>query len=249
MNEVEGEHGQHAGQQRAQAQSGTSTGLLVSVRTASAGHKVSRHRMNRPADRSRTAKCGARRTDDQRRWGYSPCSFHDASGLPSRQIDPRLRRRRQTMRSWVRSGPAVIRSGPWSDEEIRRYLDATVIPVRLASMGTFPLVQSLWFLPDGLDLWCATQADSRAGPPPPRRRPLRLRGLGGPAALPRGARLRARGAASPRPPPTSCPGSWTATAVPDDSPLAAWLLSRMDTRSPCGSRPRTLASWDYSPRM
>ena len=55
---------------------------------------------------------------------------------------------------------ARIISGPWSETDVLSFLRATVIPVRLASMGTFPLVQSLWFLPDGLDLWCATQADS-----------------------------------------------------------------------------------------
>ncbi len=145
-------------------------------------------------------------------------------------------------------GPVAIRSGPWSDEEIRRYLDATAIPVRLASMGTFPLVQSLWFLPDGLDLWCATQADSvlarrlRAdarcgfevsGDDPPYRG---VRGSGHAALVPEAAA-------------DILPRLLDRYQVAADSPLAAWLLSRMDTEVAVRISPRTMSSWDYSPRM
>ena len=37
--------------------------------------------------------------------------------------------------------------------------------------------------------------------------------------------------------------------VAADSPLAAWLLSRMDTEVAVRISPRTMSSWDYSPRM
>jgi len=37
----------------------------------------------------------------------------------------------------------TVRSGPWSAEQISDYLTATAIPVRLASSGRYPLVQSL----------------------------------------------------------------------------------------------------------
>lgn len=145
-------------------------------------------------------------------------------------------------------GPVVIRSGPWSDEEIRRYLDATVIPVRLASMGTFPLVQSLWFLPDGLDLWCATQSDSvlarrlRADPrcgfevsadAPPYRG---VRGTGHAVLVPEAAV-------------DTLPRLIERYQVGGASPLATWLLSRIETEVAVHITPRTLASWDYSPRM
>lgn len=144
--------------------------------------------------------------------------------------------------------PVRLRSGPWSDDEVRGFLAATVIPVRLASMGSFPMVQSLWFLPDGLDLWCATQADS---------------------VLAR--RLRADGrcgfeVSADEPPYRGVRGTGRATLVPEaasgtlarlieryevaeDSPLAIWLLSRTDTEVAVHVRPGTLASWDYSPRM
>ena len=145
-------------------------------------------------------------------------------------------------------GTVGILSGPWSEAEIRNYLAVTVIPVRLASMGTFPMVQSLWFVPDGLDLWCATQSDS---------------------VLAR--RLRADGrcgfeVSADEPPYRGVRGTGHATlvldaaaetlprlieryAVADDSPLATWLLSRIDTEVAVRVSPRTLASWDYSPRM
>jgi hypothetical protein len=144
--------------------------------------------------------------------------------------------------------PVRLRSGPWSDDEVRRFLAATVIPVRLASMGSFPMVQSLWFLPDGLDLWCATQADS---------------------VLAR--RLRADGrcgfeVSADEPPYHGVRGTGLATLIPeaaagtlarlieryqvaDDSTLATWLLSRTDTEVAVHVRPATLSSWDYSPRM
>jgi hypothetical protein len=145
-------------------------------------------------------------------------------------------------------GPVAIRSGPWSDERIRRYLGDTVIPVRLASMGAFPLVQSLWFLPEGLDLWCATQADSvlarrlrsdarcgfeiSADDPPYRG----VRGSGHATLLPEAAA-------------DILPRLLERYQVAADSPLASWLLSRMDTEVAVRISPRTVSSWDYSPRM
>jgi Pyridoxamine 5'-phosphate oxidase len=143
---------------------------------------------------------------------------------------------------------ARIRSGPWSVAEIRQFLHDTVIPVRLASHGTFPLVQSLWFLPDGLDLWCATQADSvlarrlraddrcgfevSADDPPYRG----VRGTGHASLLPEAAA-------------GTLPRLIQRYHVADDSPLATWLLSRIDSEVAVRIRPRTLSSWDYSPRM
>ena len=143
---------------------------------------------------------------------------------------------------------ARIISGPWSESDVRSFLRATVIPVRLASMGTFPLVQSLWFLPDGLDLWCATQADSvlarrlraddrcgfevSADQPPYRG----VRGTGNATLVPEAAA-------------DTLPRLIERYDVADDSPLAAWLVSRIDTEVAVRISPRTLASWDYSPRM
>ncbi|MCH1610887.1 MAG: hypothetical protein L7S53_06230, partial [Luminiphilus sp.] len=55
----------------------------------------------------------------------------------------------------------TISSGPWDEQEIRDFLSAAVIPVRVASNGSSgPLVQSLWFVPDGTTLRCCTQQSS-----------------------------------------------------------------------------------------
>ena len=51
-----------------------------------------------------------------------------------------------------------VRSGPWSPAEIQAFLDDASIPIRLATAGSYPMVQSLWFLREGEALWCATQA-------------------------------------------------------------------------------------------
>lgn len=144
--------------------------------------------------------------------------------------------------------PVRIRSGPWSETEVRTFLTASVIPVRLASMGTFPMVQSLWFLPDGLELWCATQADSVLA------RRLRADGRCGfevSADEPPYRGVRGSGQATLLPDAAAdiLPRLIDRYAVADDSPLATWLLSRIDTEVAVRISPRTLASWDYSPRM
>jgi Pyridoxamine 5'-phosphate oxidase len=144
--------------------------------------------------------------------------------------------------------PMLIRSGPWSEAEVRSFLAATVIPVRLASMGTFPMVQSLWFLPDGLDLWCATQSDSVLA------RRLRADGRCGfevSADEPpyRGVRGTGHATLLPDAAAETLPRLIERYEVADDSPLATWLLSRIDTEVAVQVSPRALASWDYSPRM
>jgi hypothetical protein len=143
---------------------------------------------------------------------------------------------------------ARIRSGPWSVAEIREFLHATVIPVRLASQGTFPLVQSLWFLPAGLDLWCATQADSVLA--------RRLRadarcGFEVSADAPpyRGVRGTGHAVLVPGAAVDTLPRLIERYQVGGESPLATWLLSRIETEVAVRITPQTLASWDYSPRM
>lgn len=140
------------------------------------------------------------------------------------------------------------RSGPWDDARVRKFLADTVIPVRIASQGAYPVVQSLWFVPVGLTLWCATQADSvlarrleaddRCGfEVAPDSRPYRgVRGTGHGTLVRDGAgqvleRLIDR------------------YLTRNDSDLAQWLLSRVETEVAIKVTPRTLASWDYSGRM
>jgi nitroimidazol reductase NimA-like FMN-containing flavoprotein (pyridoxamine 5'-phosphate oxidase superfamily) len=49
-------------------------------------------------------------------------------------------------------------NGPWSAEKIGSFLDGAIIPMRLAVVAPdgMPLVASLWFVPEGEHLWCAT---------------------------------------------------------------------------------------------
>lgn len=146
------------------------------------------------------------------------------------------------------SRPLTIRSGAWSADQVTTYLAETRIPIRLASHGTFPLVQSLWFTYEDGALWCATQADSVlarrlrrdarcgfeiSGDTPPYRG---IRGTGHAALVPEAAsevlpRLiqRYQGA--------------------EPTALADWLMSRIATEVAIRIDGLTVTSWDYSARM
>lgn len=141
-----------------------------------------------------------------------------------------------------------LRSGPWSAEEVSAYLDATCIPLRIASQGTYPLVQSLWFLRDGAALWCATQADSVLA--------QRLRrddrcGFEVSADAPpyRGVRGTGHATVVPEAAAAILPRLIARYLGPTPGPLADWLLSRIDTEVAVRIDRLTVTSWDYSGRM
>jgi hypothetical protein len=140
-----------------------------------------------------------------------------------------------------------IVSGPWDSSRIAAFLDDTVIPIRIASAGrTAPLVQSLWFLPDGDSVWCCTQAE---------------------------ALLTRRLSANPRcgfevsgdlPPYRGVRGTAKAEMLPDrardilprlieryDAPtsLADWLLSRLDREVAIRLHSLRVTSFDFTTRM
>ncbi len=142
------------------------------------------------------------------------------------------------------------RKGPWSQVEIERHLEQSRIPLRLACNGArgFPLVTSLWFLPDDGRLWCATQRTAHlvshlerdphcafevAPEDPP------YRGV------------RGQGIASLHPE----RGAWLLRRLVErylddpESPFARWLLSRSETETAIGIEPRSLVSWDFRARM
>jgi hypothetical protein len=153
----------------------------------------------------------------------------------------------QTGRMRPTDPPAL--QGPWDAATIERYLDDTVIPVRLATGGrSGPIVQSLWFEHVDGSLWCATQADAlvvrrlerdpRCGfevarDDPPYRG---LRGTGAASVVPEA------GVAVLRRLLTRYLGGTT-------SGLAQWLLARSESEVALRVVPRTLTSWDYSARM
>jgi len=142
-----------------------------------------------------------------------------------------------------------IASGPWGFDEITQFLADSVIPLRLATNGASgPLVQSLWFAPEGTELWCCTQHTS-----------LLTR------RLERDDRVGFEVAAD-APPYRGVRGTGIAH-VSDDrveitlrtlihryqgdetTQLSEWLLSRIESEVTIRIEPRTLSSWDYSPRM
>ena len=141
-----------------------------------------------------------------------------------------------------------IRSGPWTADQIDAHLRSATIPIRLASSGTFPLVQSLWFTFDGTALWCATPRDSLLS-----KRLVRANGIGFEIA-------------GDTPPYFGVRGTGRAQLLPLDAaavlvqlidkylgdrtvPLAKWLLSRLDEEVAIRIDSLTVTSWDYSARM
>lgn len=142
----------------------------------------------------------------------------------------------------------IVRSGPWTTEQITGFLRDAVIPIRLASSGTYPLVQSLWFLHEDSALWMATQTDSVLA--------QRLR---------RDERVGFEVSAD-SPPYRGVRGTGHASIVDDgaahllprlidrylgDAPssLGSWLMSRLDSEIVVRVDQLAVSSWDYSPRM
>lgn len=140
-------------------------------------------------------------------------------------------------------------TGPWSMARIESYLDATVIPVRLATSGRQgPLVQSMWFHRAEGRLWCATQFDAvvvqrlRADPrvgfeiardEPPYRG---VRGQGSAELLPsRGPEILER--------------LIERYLGPGDAPLASWLRSRSAGEVAIAIDAGQWATWDFTRRM
>jgi hypothetical protein len=140
--------------------------------------------------------------------------------------------------------------GPWSRAQVDRYLAQTRVPIRLACNGGagFPVVASLWFVPDGGSLWCATRPSARVA---------RLLEADGRCAFE---------VASERPPYCGVRGQAVASLRRErgadvlhalvhrylDEPgsdFARWLLSRADGETAIEITPRNLVSWDFRRRM
>jgi hypothetical protein len=140
--------------------------------------------------------------------------------------------------------------GPWSHDDIRRFLVETRVPVRLACNGTagHPVLASLWYLPEDGKLWCATQQNARAA-----------------VLLARDARcaFEVSGEAAPY---RGLRGQGVATLHDErgeeilrkllhrylgDSRarFARSLLDRASTETAIAITPQNLISWDYAARM
>jgi hypothetical protein len=141
-------------------------------------------------------------------------------------------------------------SGPWSGDQVGRFLQDVRIPVRLACNGTsgHPVLASLWFLPSDGVLWCATQRDASIA-----------------SLLAQDPRC-AFEVSVEAPPYLGVRGSGFASLHDDRgeeilralidrylgdarSKLARNLLTRVDRETAIAIEPRTLLSWDYRERM
>lgn len=144
----------------------------------------------------------------------------------------------------------TLRSGPWSPTEVEAWLTETVIPIRLGTEGKKgPLVQSLWFQYMDGSLWCATQSDSVLA-----KRVRRSRNIGwevSPDAPPyRGVRGTGIGTIITDPVVVeSTLRSVISRYGQADTPLATWLLGRLNNEIAVRIDDLRITSWDYSPRM
>jgi nitroimidazol reductase NimA-like FMN-containing flavoprotein (pyridoxamine 5'-phosphate oxidase superfamily) len=143
-----------------------------------------------------------------------------------------------------------VHSGPWATAVIEAWLERTVVPLRLATSGNSgPLVQSVWFDYSEGSLWCATQEnsvlarrirrDSKVGwEVSPDMPPYRgVRGKGRAELVDERVRVEA-----------------VLNRLVDrygqaGTPLAEWLVRRIDSEIAVCISDLRVSSWDYSPRM
>ena len=142
------------------------------------------------------------------------------------------------------------RKGPWSTEQIGRFLREFRGPIRLACNGAsgHPVLASLWFVPLDGKLWCATQRTARVV-----------------SHLIRDPRC-AFEVSVESPPYRGVRGPGVATLHEDrgeeilrvlidryledsTSRLARFLLARVEQETAIAIEPQTLVSWDYRERM
>lgn len=140
--------------------------------------------------------------------------------------------------------------GCWDADQATAFASEARIPLRLAINDTagFPLVLSLWFLPEDGAFWCATQgeahvvkrltADDRcafeiAGDTPPYR----------------GIRGKARASLHPERGEEVLRCLLARYGIAEGSRLARSLLARADTEVAIRIVPERMTSWDFSVRM
>jgi nitroimidazol reductase NimA-like FMN-containing flavoprotein (pyridoxamine 5'-phosphate oxidase superfamily) len=142
------------------------------------------------------------------------------------------------------------RKGPWSKNEIERFLQQTQVPLRLACNGAsgHPVIVSLWFVSRGDILWCATQRTASAVSHLRRDRRCAFE-VAQETAPYRG--VRGQGLAQLY----DERGEEILRLLIDryledpNSRLARWLLSRAPQETAIAIEPQTLLSWDFRERM
>ena len=140
--------------------------------------------------------------------------------------------------------------GPWSMDQIERFLREIRIPIRIACNGAsgHPVLASLWFVPVEGKLWCASQRSARLV-----------------SILTRDPRC-AFEVSVEKPPYYGIRGPALATLHDDrgeeilrklidrylgnsESHLARFLLGRVEYETAIAIEPQVLVSWDYRERM
>jgi nitroimidazol reductase NimA-like FMN-containing flavoprotein (pyridoxamine 5'-phosphate oxidase superfamily) len=140
--------------------------------------------------------------------------------------------------------------GPWSTDQIERFLREVRVPVRIAvnAASGHPMIVSLWFVPMDGKLWCATQRTARVA-----------------QILSRDPRC-AFEVSVEAPPYRGVRGPGIATLHEDrgeeilrtlidrylrhpTSQLASSLLARVAHETAISIEPKALVSWDYRKRM
>lgn len=142
----------------------------------------------------------------------------------------------------------ALRSGPWDAEQVAAHLAAAVIPLRLATAGTHPMVQSLWFTFDGASLWCATQVDSLVVARIRRNAAVGFE-IAADAPPYRGVRGTGRATIDPSRGAEVLASLLDRYLGPEATPLGTWLLSRAETEVAIRIDDLAVSSWDYSARM
>jgi nitroimidazol reductase NimA-like FMN-containing flavoprotein (pyridoxamine 5'-phosphate oxidase superfamily) len=141
-------------------------------------------------------------------------------------------------------------SGSWTDTQIAQFINESQIPLRLAVLDAegCPLVLSLWYLCDGGDIWCATNANARvlrfltdeprcgfeiAGDTPPYR----------------GVRSRGRASLHPERGDEVLKRLLDRYHIAMNSILAVKLLAKIHQEVAIRIAPDRFISWDFSQRM
>ena len=150
----------------------------------------------------------------------------------------------------VMKGYKLSTSSAWSEDQVRDYLDTTVLPCRLASIDQngFPQVTSMWFLQKNKFIYLSARSKSLIC-----------------SRLKRNNKVGFE-IAGENPPYSGVRGRGTATLInavsepvlekliekyliSADSSLAKWLLSHPQSESTIKIVPEWMTSWDYSSRM
>lgn len=141
-------------------------------------------------------------------------------------------------------------AGPWTDSEVRRFLDDARIPMRLAANtpSGFPVVLSLWFLRREDELLAAVHRDARIA------KRLRDDERCGFEIAPNeppycGVRGLARASLESRGAEALLEELLVRYLGATDSKLGRFLLGRADEELVIRLRPTRIASWDYRERM